>query len=325
MSTPERSLALSKGTIRRTIVSTLQTGSLVLVTVAALYGIAGSWGVAAAALSAATIDVRVWQDVGDERSIYVSARPAAGNWRTLGTIALPLDDGHASNGRYRYGDLRLDVPLRDRPSPATVEVRVGQDVANGSRIYVSARSAGGDWGRLGMIRLALDDGHSSSGRYRYGNLRLDVPLPPPIPDVKVEFTGDFSPEQRIRYEAEIRREFESVARFFAIRHDVTATGLTIRLTTDHSPAYGHPVIYLKQRRVEPTTIELEGGSQTTTSSEWAFLNPLAHEYVHALQAKVRRGRMVGGRSGFRGGWPGTWTLAMSRPVTCRPTSPMNGG
>ncbi|MCY3646860.1 MAG: hypothetical protein OXH07_07800 [Chloroflexi bacterium] len=126
----------------------------------------------------ATIEVRVWQNVGDELDIYVSARPAAGSWRTLGTIPLALDDGISSTGRFRYGDIDFDVPLLGRADPATVEVRVWQDVDNSARVYISARPADGDWGVFGTIRLPLDDGVSSSGRFRYGNVRLDVPLPP---------------------------------------------------------------------------------------------------------------------------------------------------
>ena len=123
------------------------------------------------------MEVRVWQDVGDEREIHVSARPASGSWRTLGTIPLPLDDGFSSTGRYRYGDIALDVPLASQASPATVEVRVWQDVGDSARIDVSARPAGGDWDVLGTIRLLLDDGLSSTGRFQYGDIALDVPLP----------------------------------------------------------------------------------------------------------------------------------------------------
>ena len=56
------------------------------------------------------IEVRVWQNVGDELDIRISARPSGGLWRTLGTIPLPLDDGLSSTGRYRYGDIDLPGP-----------------------------------------------------------------------------------------------------------------------------------------------------------------------------------------------------------------------
>ena len=55
--------------------------------------------------------------MGDSASIYISARPAGGLWRTLGTIPLPLDDGVSSTGRFRFGDISLDVPLPEVPAP----------------------------------------------------------------------------------------------------------------------------------------------------------------------------------------------------------------
>ena len=57
------------------------------------------------------VEARVWQDVRDDRRIYISARVAGGSWDTLGTIRLLLDDGLSSTGRYRYGDIRLDAGL----------------------------------------------------------------------------------------------------------------------------------------------------------------------------------------------------------------------
>ena len=123
----------------------------------------------------ASVEVRVWQDVRDGRNIYISARSADGSWRTLGAISLPLDDGLSSSGRYRYGDSALDVPLR--ASTLGVEARVWQDVRDDRRIYISARIAGGSWDTIGTIRLLLDDGLSISGRYRYGDVRLDAVQP----------------------------------------------------------------------------------------------------------------------------------------------------
>ena len=120
--------------------------------------------------------MRVWQDVGDELDIHVSARPEDGDWMGLGTIPLPLDDGVSSTGRFRYGEFAVDVPLPGRAAPATVEVRVWQDVGNSASFYISARPAEGDWSRLGTIPLLLDDGVSSVG-FRYGDISLDVACP----------------------------------------------------------------------------------------------------------------------------------------------------
>ena len=92
-------------------------------------------------------------------------------------IELPLDDGVSSTGQYRYGDVSIDVPLADRAFPAAVEVRVWQDVANSARIYISVRPAGGRWSTLGTIPLPLMAGMSSTGRFRFGDIALDVPAP----------------------------------------------------------------------------------------------------------------------------------------------------
>ena len=130
---------------------------------------------AAAQGPVATVEVRIWQDVRDDLSIYISARPQGGRWDALGTIPLPLEDGVSEDSQYRYGDIALTVPLEDRSG--IVEVRVWQDVNRPSRVYLSARPAFGDWAVVGTIRLLLDDGRSSSGRYRYGDVTLDVPVP----------------------------------------------------------------------------------------------------------------------------------------------------
>ena len=125
----------------------------------------------------ANVEVRVWQAVRDARSIYISARPEDGSWATLGTIPLPLDDGHSSSGRFRYGDITVAVPVGS--GEKDVEVRVWQAVRDARSIYVSARPEGGSWATLGTIPLPLDDGHSSSGRFRYGDITVEVPVPLP--------------------------------------------------------------------------------------------------------------------------------------------------
>lgn len=64
---------------------------------------------------------------------------------------------------------------------ANVEVRVWEDVNDPERNYISARPEGGSWRTLGTIPLPLTDGVSSSGRFRYGDITLAVPLSD-IPD-----------------------------------------------------------------------------------------------------------------------------------------------
>ncbi len=125
--------------------------------------------------TAARVEVRVWQQVENEQGIHISARPADGDWRTLGTVPLPLDDGLSSSGRYRFGDISIEVPLDRRPS-VTIEVRVWQDVEDSRAIYISGRHAGGSWRTLGTIPLPLD-GLSSAQTFRFGDIALDVPIP----------------------------------------------------------------------------------------------------------------------------------------------------
>ena len=158
--------------------------AVALVVVAAALG-----GLAATAVQAqpaeppetANVEVRVWQRIADPLRIYVSARPEGGSWETLGTIPLPLDDGFSSSGSYRYGDITVETP-HDR---SVVEVRVWQRIADSLRIYVSARPEGGSWEALGTIPLPLDDGRSSDGNYRYGDITVEteaVGVPAPAAD-----------------------------------------------------------------------------------------------------------------------------------------------
>ena len=149
---------------------------LTLVALAAVLGLAVVATGAAQGEATARVEVRVWQDVGDEREIHVSARPADGSWRTLGTIPLPLEDGVSSAGD-RYGEFVVDVPLVDWAEPRVVHVRVWQNVHLGSEISIGARPASGLWSTLGRLSLPLDDGFSSSGRYRYGDVAFTVSLP----------------------------------------------------------------------------------------------------------------------------------------------------
>ena len=149
---------------------------LTTVALAALLGVLVATVGSAQSAETATVEVRVWQNVGDLEDIRISARPAGGDWRILGTIPLPLNETTGS-GTFAYGDIDLDVALAGRATPATVEVRVWQRVRDPARVYISARPADGDWRVLGTIRLLLDDGFSSSGTFQFGDISLDVPLP----------------------------------------------------------------------------------------------------------------------------------------------------
>ena len=123
------------------------------------------------------IEMRIWQHVDDADNIWISARPKGGRWDTLGTIPFPLDHragGYSTVSKYRYADLAM----------GGIGLRVWQPETDRENVFVQActDSCPGQvpgvrllWRPLGMIPLALDDGHSSSGRYRYGDLTVAVP------------------------------------------------------------------------------------------------------------------------------------------------------
>ena len=63
-------------------------------------------------------------------------------------------------------------PEPPEPPEAAAEVRVWQRLSDPGPIHVSARRAGGRWSDAGTVPLPLDDGHSASGTYRYGDLAI---------------------------------------------------------------------------------------------------------------------------------------------------------
>ena len=71
--------------------------------------------VAAQSRTNKNVEIRVWESTSDARVNFISARPEGGSWRTLGTIPIPLDE-ETDNGRFRYGDITLAVPV-DVPEP----------------------------------------------------------------------------------------------------------------------------------------------------------------------------------------------------------------
>ena len=120
-------------------------------------------------VSTVTVEMRLWQDVNDAENVWLSARPEGGSWRALGTIPFPLDadDGTVT---YRYRDLAI----------AGAEFRVWQKQREPERFYLQACGSAcpkqAPCEARGMTPLPLDDGHSPSGRYRYGDLTVAVPL-----------------------------------------------------------------------------------------------------------------------------------------------------
>lgn len=166
---------------------------LAFVALAVLPGVMGVSGATAEGDREAVVEVRVWQGVEDGSAIYFSARAAGGSWATLGTAPVDMS-GLSSRGTYRYGDISVGVPLADRS--AAIEVRVWQGTIDPGKLYISARAAGGSWAALGTNRLDMS-GLSSRGTYRYGDISLEVPLPPcstgvavPMPGAQAGLVGD---------------------------------------------------------------------------------------------------------------------------------------
>lgn len=154
---------------------------LALVTLGGVTSTARAEGEAAdAAAEPVFIQMRIWQHVDDSENLWISARPKGGRWDTLGTIPFPLEQragGYSDVSKFRYADLAM----------AGVGLRVWQPETERERIFVQACIASCPgrvpgvrllWRPLGMNPLPLDDGHSTNGRYRYGDLTVVVPRNP---------------------------------------------------------------------------------------------------------------------------------------------------
>ncbi len=122
------------------------------------------------------IQLRVWQRVTNSSELWVSSREDDGRWRGFVTKRLDfhgqsrIDSGaHADAGEHiRYGDF----------AAAGVGLRVWQSLTAPQRVFAEACGACPrvlDWLTLGKIPLPLTDGVSSTGAYRYGDLRLLLP------------------------------------------------------------------------------------------------------------------------------------------------------
>jgi len=233
-------------------------------------------------VGAPTVEVRVWQNVDDDHDLYVSARPAGGSWRALGTVPLALDGLTASGA---YGDVALAVPQGDGEAEVQLRVWQGDSVTTAAitGIFVSVRFTGGSWRVPGTAALPLDDGFASNGRYRYGDISLAIPQEEAaareptqpdasvLPSVTIEFEGDFLGAERALTQ-ELERHFNDAAAFFVQRYGLAVPGLTIlkqHAVQGYGAAYANKTIFVTKNSVRRPVI--------------------AHEYVHALQEYLSEG------------------------------------
>ena len=117
----------------------------------------GGWRVANHTVDApgGEIEVRLWQDPGALRLLYLSARPHGASWNEYGTQRIRLDE-RSRSGRYRYGDVSvaLEWPDAEPPPPETaadalcipegleterLHARVWRSVATPHRYWISSR------------------------------------------------------------------------------------------------------------------------------------------------------------------------------------------
>lgn len=156
----------------------LRTG--VLITVVAFLSMAVGLATADAAgepgSDVVVVELRIWQHVDDAEDVWVSARPAGGDWGELGTFPLEFESPEGSlldpdNWFYwQYGKGSFAI--------AEALLAVSQNLERPDLLYASACSFPPD---CGLMLVALDDGHSRSGAYRYGGTTLAVPIPPQPP------------------------------------------------------------------------------------------------------------------------------------------------
>jgi len=166
----------------------------------------------------ATVELRVWQRVSDPLRIDLSVRPAEGRWGR--TERLPMVETSASKN-FRYTDRSVAVPVAG--GTANVELRVWQRISDPGRVYLSARPAGGAWGRAERLPMAET---SASKAFRYTDRSVAVALP--APEVTIVFWGDFSESQQVA----IRARTANVVEFFEARYGVHVPELQVHVGAD---------------------------------------------------------------------------------------------
>lgn len=141
------------------------------------------------------VELRVWQHVDDAEDTWISARPRGGRWDTLGTIPFPLDETDGGITRWDFHSFRdltvsgaeLRVWQRYR-APELIYVRACVTPCSKFGVPFAETDPRGEvpewelwpwqtfaWNPLGMVPLHFD-GQSRSGRYRYADRTVAMPV-----------------------------------------------------------------------------------------------------------------------------------------------------
>ncbi|MDE2754215.1 MAG: hypothetical protein OXI83_16710, partial [Gemmatimonadota bacterium] len=114
------------------------------------------------------VDIRVWQGTSNPRVLAVNVRPEGSAWADFDAVFPDMAEPRG-RGRHRHGAV----------SVADVDIWVWQRVSDLRVLYISVRPAGGPWAGVDPIRVDLDS-LSRSGRSRFGDVTVTLPvLPPP--------------------------------------------------------------------------------------------------------------------------------------------------
>ncbi len=144
------------------------------------------------------IQLRVWQRVDDPEELWLSIREAGGRWDEVGTFRLTnaSDSGprHSPTADYPV-TVEADEVVLQYGGPGIhpgrhlaywsgsrllqrFDLRIWQRLGDPNLIWIELLRGNNDrpshpwWSPLGVTPLALDDGFSSRGHYRYGNLEI---------------------------------------------------------------------------------------------------------------------------------------------------------
>ncbi len=136
----------------------------------------------AAVVDTVIIDLRIWQDIEEPQSLWVSARPSGQHDETLDMEPLgnyERASAYLPESRFTYSEIVV----------AGVGLRIYQQVIDPARIYVEVcvaacdpsvstraqREEANPFRPLGKTRLLLDDGTDAAEERRYGDLRIAAP------------------------------------------------------------------------------------------------------------------------------------------------------